>query len=177
MTEDELTAIEQRANAATPGPWTTTNVYDGMAGVDDANGRLIVFFGPDSKTGEFYHDWPEAEFIAHARTDIPALIAEVRRLREIEAFLRIDRDEAQRGYKKASARAGNATSRAESAERHASRLRERAEAAEARVRELEAAIARAVTITIPHDETRVYGCEHARLVGQPCPHCMQMGKQ
>lgn len=76
MTDDELNAIEQRANAATPGPWVDTdprhirhaepNIYAGdyeVADVYDNNGC------------------DDSSFIAHARQDIPALIAEIRRLR------------------------------------------------------------------------------------------------
>ena len=60
MAEDELMQIETRVNAAQPAPWTETEVrsdeYSILAG--------------------------DIAFIAHAREDVPALIAEVRRLRE-----------------------------------------------------------------------------------------------
>jgi hypothetical protein len=81
VTEDDLQAIELRANAATPGPWAI--VYDGSS--DWSIGPQ-----PDpqglSVAGVWKSGWndgnpPDAEFIASARTDVPALIAEVRRLR------------------------------------------------------------------------------------------------
>lgn len=63
-----LDEIEARANAATPGPWTpqTIRLYDGV----DL---------PDETVAQWQRD---AVFIAHARTDVPALIA---RVRELEA--------------------------------------------------------------------------------------------
>ncbi|MHB8406220.1 MAG: hypothetical protein ACYDCJ_12435 [Gammaproteobacteria bacterium] len=69
----DLDAIEARANAATPGPWDTDE-YDGGL-------RSTVTAGPITSDEDY-------DFIAHARTDVPALIAEVRRLRAIEARLK-----------------------------------------------------------------------------------------
>jgi hypothetical protein len=67
----DLDAIEARANAASPGPWTRTDSYDPEINVDvcNADGNLV---GPDDE-----------EFIASARTDVPALVAEVRALRKL----------------------------------------------------------------------------------------------
>lgn len=66
MTEAHLAAIEARANVAQRGPWRP-----------DIDGPGMVYAGA--------LNWQDtggnADFIAHARTDIPALIAEVRRLR------------------------------------------------------------------------------------------------
>jgi hypothetical protein len=71
MTDEELTGIEARANAATPGPWEAQHSYDDCwwLGGPEANGPDMLPQG-------------DAEFIAHARADVPALVAEVRRLRE-----------------------------------------------------------------------------------------------
>lgn len=76
----DLEAIEARSNAATAAPWeavcdsTRPDIYtksrDG--GYMD-EGHLLSM----SK----YENCDDAEFIAKARTDIPALIAEIRRLR------------------------------------------------------------------------------------------------
>jgi hypothetical protein len=79
MSEDELAAIEARANAATPGPWT-----DDLAkcGSQQARGEDSLYFqptGPESRTAT--QSEADRLFIAHARSDIPALIAEVRFLR------------------------------------------------------------------------------------------------
>lgn len=99
MTPDELDAIEARANAATPGPWgfervdtqtkgmaetTHQHVYSGTTGVADTwhtTPLVIEGFGPLSGYLPPRHGKVEdAEFIAHARADVPALVAEVRRL-------------------------------------------------------------------------------------------------
>lgn len=70
----DMDAIEARANAAPPDPWT-------------------VHYSHDRRTYEVWLDAmciatgctaPEAEFIASARTDVPALCA---RIRELEAKL------------------------------------------------------------------------------------------
>lgn len=84
MTDLNLDAIEARANAATEGPWESL----------DRGDRLVAWRQRDDELGIAAFDYvvPEpmdnaddAEFIAHARTDVPALVAEVRRLRDIEA--------------------------------------------------------------------------------------------
>lgn len=61
MTEEELAAIEARANAATPGPWLPENVQN-----------CSWFSGRDGEEN--------ADFVSSARCDVPDLIAEVRRL-------------------------------------------------------------------------------------------------
>ena len=68
MTEAEIDAIEARANAATEGPWKVLP----PCMVTDGRGMVIA------RTNDSCND----EFISHARTDVPALIAEVRRLRK-----------------------------------------------------------------------------------------------
>lgn len=89
MTDDELDAIEARANAAVAGPWRSSrdemtqafgqHRYAVLAFADEPARKLAFII--DGFTGS-----PEmgqtAAFIAHAREDVPALIAEVRRLRE-----------------------------------------------------------------------------------------------
>ncbi|KQU33528.1 hypothetical protein [Rhodococcus sp. Leaf233] len=71
---DELDAIQARADAASSAPWVWRDGNNPRAGiygsVRDANGDYV--------SGSF--DVRDAEFIAHARTDIPALIARVRAL-------------------------------------------------------------------------------------------------
>lgn len=59
-----LAEIKARERAATPGPWKVGI----SAMITDGNGHAL-FFGEGAKAN--------AEFIAHARADIPALIAEV----------------------------------------------------------------------------------------------------
>lgn len=107
LTDEELTEIEVRANAATPGPWYAHATDDEVF----SNARYISL-----EPGEFRHDNKRSMdsqsderadseqviaitllqsprladcdecdentlFIAHARSDIPRLIAEIRRLR------------------------------------------------------------------------------------------------
>ena len=80
---DRLDEIEARANAATEGPWTP----DEYTEVDpDGFYELSRVIAPDPD-GD---DWcaigvvhtgilrPDADFIAHARTDVPALVAALR---------------------------------------------------------------------------------------------------
>ena len=71
MTAERLAEIEARANAATPGPWWPEHrgvMAEGVEIVDDC-----AVAGWDA--------YPENQaFIAAARTDVPALVAEVRRL-------------------------------------------------------------------------------------------------
>ena len=67
---NRLNEIEARANAATEGPWMGIRCPDGFLGrVIGGNG-----FG----VAEDFPDDADAEFIAHARTDVPALVAALR---------------------------------------------------------------------------------------------------
>lgn len=78
MTAPELSAIEARCNAATAGPW----------GVDGPQGTRVHADGCfDSVCTMQLSNCPnwrnDRDFIADARTSVPALCAEVRRLRAI----------------------------------------------------------------------------------------------
>ncbi len=93
-------AIRARADAATPGPWTAVRRNnDGrdqwsIAPTDDpyheadreacaALGTCWIAHTPNGKGRRPPHP-ANAQFIAHARADIPALLAEVERLRVYE---------------------------------------------------------------------------------------------
>jgi len=67
MTRPDLDAIRARCDAATPGPWRLKGLE--IHG-DSKPGRcgLLIY-------DEGGHDKKDARFIAHARTDIPALLA------------------------------------------------------------------------------------------------------
>lgn len=98
MTDDELAAIEARANAATPGPWMSFNTDDTYAmniyGVttsyelwacepekDNGHGNIIALTLLQTPRYSCHESrlWHEnTMFIAHARADIPALIAALR---------------------------------------------------------------------------------------------------
>ena len=101
LTEEELAAIEELAESATPGPWFVRYLDD-----DHAMNLVAIGTVPDTGRGERWPDfdhheivaatlvqhpryvdvaderWDEnARFIASARQEIPRLIAEIRRLR------------------------------------------------------------------------------------------------
>ena len=102
MPDLDLDAIEARANAATPGPWTTERpapLTEGPA-AGLRPGVCIAATSP-SKENRVYANppggqYPSADqrFIAHARTDVPALADEVRRLRAALTSLSNDADHA-----------------------------------------------------------------------------------
>jgi hypothetical protein len=75
MTEEELTAIENRANAATREPWVVSGTY-----VPTASLSAVSVYGMGMEVAECQMP-TDGAFIAAARVDVPALIAEVRRLR------------------------------------------------------------------------------------------------
>src|SRR5262249_31226728 len=82
ISDSELDEIMARCNAATPGPWRSF-----IEGRDHLGGADFIMTGEDDQRG------PDIEllgatqadqmFIAHARQDIPRLVAEVRRLKRI----------------------------------------------------------------------------------------------
>ena len=110
MTDDELREIEARAAAATKGPWFY-NSYNQVQSspfcqaYNEFEEKVVAERGEDHLDDkDLEKDWPvprvcsvppvsgdtaigrhaaDAEFIAHARTDAPALIAEVRMLRAL----------------------------------------------------------------------------------------------
>lgn len=112
MTDElDLDTIEARVNAATEGPWEA-EVGEGIE-VNAGTARTVWNDAGDVGTpakswrstdrilevSDAEYDLPDedyeivaanAEFIAHARTDVPALIAEVRRLRAAERALATD---------------------------------------------------------------------------------------
>src|SRR5260221_3437865 len=74
MDEETLAAIRARADQATPGPWLGLYLSgDTITGVKNAAGAVGL--------GEVGLTAADHKFITHAREDIPALLAEVERLR------------------------------------------------------------------------------------------------
>jgi protein-S-isoprenylcysteine O-methyltransferase Ste14 len=99
MTVDWLAEIEARANAATPGPWAdtpdgsyrsvvTATVRDPMYLGDET--WVVSVLGPAMKMPQARAN---AVFMAHARADVPELVAEVRRLREAVMLMHLRLDE------------------------------------------------------------------------------------
>lgn len=94
ITDEELDAMEKRANLATPGPWKKANITTptkharvrlSICRIDGMQVKEVIARDVRGPNG-----WDEGEkaigndaaFIANARDDVPALIAEVRRLRK-----------------------------------------------------------------------------------------------
>jgi hypothetical protein len=83
MTDAELEAIRVRAQAATPGPWTSM-----VEGRDHTSGDSFIMIGPpERRTDDMYvslgsHPASPADqdFVAAARQDIPRLLNEIQRL-------------------------------------------------------------------------------------------------
>ena len=70
----DLDAIQARADAATPGPWFAHEDWPGRVFAEsEFNAHVARVTGSNPE--------PNERFIAAARTDVPALLAEVRRLR------------------------------------------------------------------------------------------------
>lgn len=71
----DIDLIEARANAATPGPWS--EAWDGEIHAANEDWELVMLVpeGDDRPA--------DCAFVANAREDVPALIAEVRQLRTV----------------------------------------------------------------------------------------------
>lgn len=84
MTRQQLDAIQARLDATTEGPWEQCG-----RGIDGGPSSLTEVVTLDVEcmghcyggTGLGVQNEADAGFIAHARTDVPALLAEVERLR------------------------------------------------------------------------------------------------
>ena len=79
MTEQELLAIEARANLASPGPWCVRDQF-----IETSTSPSHLLGVTMQRTEEGLTQLPgedNALFIAHARTDIPRLVSEIRRLK------------------------------------------------------------------------------------------------
>ncbi|BAL77316.1 hypothetical protein [Bradyrhizobium cosmicum] len=80
LTEEDIEAIKSRRDQATPGPWKSfIEAREKTSGSDfiQTEGEDIYLTGA---TGA------DQDFIAHARQDIPRLIAEIERLRSISSL-------------------------------------------------------------------------------------------
>lgn len=86
MTTNDLDAITARVDAANEGPWAIWHDLDhqGYKTVGDAESYAAVLDGDvaeESNPAAHVYTDEDAEFIAHAREDVPDLVAEVRELR------------------------------------------------------------------------------------------------
>ena len=79
LTEEDIEAIKSRCDQATPGPWRSyIEAREKFSGSDfiQTEGEDIYLTGATDA---------DQDFIAHARQDIPRLIAEIERLRSISS--------------------------------------------------------------------------------------------
>ncbi|GAB7039728.1 MULTISPECIES: hypothetical protein [Catenuloplanes] len=78
MTDLNLNAIRRRCETATPGPWMTGSYF----GARTLGPAVAVISGnlPPIELDPLRNGKADARFIAHARKDVPALLAEVERL-------------------------------------------------------------------------------------------------
>jgi hypothetical protein len=93
LSDEQLHEIESAARMATPGPWTMTPDRHADAGrawlhavsetthVGDHCGPRFIGSVGNGQPGRRRQALADAAFVATARTDVPALVAEVRRLR------------------------------------------------------------------------------------------------
>ena len=72
---NRLNEIEARANAATEGPWYTTPDYPMVCADSESQGDE---YSPELHDGRGFYSPSDAEFIAHARTDVPDMAAAFR---------------------------------------------------------------------------------------------------
>lgn len=78
LTDFELNAIRERLAAATPGPWRAE--YSGITGPVVVDAESIDARDHVARCPH-YRGQADTDFIAHAPTDVAALLAEVERLR------------------------------------------------------------------------------------------------
>lgn len=72
---ETLRQIQARADAATAGPWATYAAY-GSRGVEVTDTEDMVFIADGGVT--YAVNEPDADFTAHARQDVPALVGAIR---------------------------------------------------------------------------------------------------
>ncbi|HEY9471822.1 MAG TPA: hypothetical protein VIQ76_19615 [Propionibacteriaceae bacterium] len=92
MTDDELDEIERRVTLATPGPWEanleTRSGIGGASFIDlnpggDQDAELYFTYAPVVRVSPDRRLDADLDFVAHARNDVPRLVAEIRRLRRL----------------------------------------------------------------------------------------------
>ncbi len=82
LTEQQLADIEARSTAATPGPWTVEleqcDCQDGLC----SHGTYVSAVYADEERRTEFSDFTDADwqFVIRARTEVPVLLAEIRRL-------------------------------------------------------------------------------------------------
>ena len=91
LTDERIAEVEARCSNATPGPWAS---YEYMV-LNTSEYSIVV-----CDSGENGESEKDAEFIAHARTDIPDLLAEVKALKaEKESMASVSTYKARVGWR------------------------------------------------------------------------------
>ena len=100
MTDEQLTAIRARCEAATPGPWRREGGSPACVITQcpphKIDGQRVFCHLDGSKAGQFLgicfgtpacsyweQEWADLDFIAAAREDVTTLLTEIGRLREL----------------------------------------------------------------------------------------------
>jgi len=81
LPDDYLLEVQKRVEAATPGPWTSF-----IEGRDQLGGDSIIRMSMDDSIDDLYLNGAsiaDQDFIAHAREDIPLLLREIERLKNL----------------------------------------------------------------------------------------------
>lgn len=74
-----LEEIKERESGAAPGPWVIVEPFKNEVYIEGGNKRSVAYIIHDDD--ERHTQKADADFIAHAREDIPVLISEIKRLR------------------------------------------------------------------------------------------------
>lgn len=95
LTDEELQEIEARTAAAVPAPWRVSS--SGYSVKSDNEDVPIIAEAPNAMcVQQQFQPWMNnAEFIAHARADVPRLLLEIEKLQYEIHILRSGRDEAE----------------------------------------------------------------------------------
>lgn len=85
LTKEQLNMIKERVAKATPGEWfydsytvCTDEIFDGDGGLIET----VTLDYTDRHGDVRFKEETDAQFVAHARQDVPALVAEVERLQK-----------------------------------------------------------------------------------------------
>lgn len=84
ISEEELDEMRARCDAATPGPWHTYQEELSKAAGIENNYAGHICGGCEY---EGYFAGPDADFVAHARTDLPRCIKEIQALKAVQDAL------------------------------------------------------------------------------------------
>lgn len=91
LTEAELAAIAARCDAATPGPWEVWNARMDLNRID-VSAYINCVGSRELWMQDGYMRAVDARFVAHAREDVPKLLAALREARDLAFWVGMERD-------------------------------------------------------------------------------------